>query len=370
MTTVSPDARRIWRAARAPVFIAVVLVLGAVLLVLARDNGNHGTLDPDSTDPGGSHALATLLAQQGVHIVPAHTLADAESALGTEANATLLVTAPSLVEPAHLAQLRGRAADAVFVGPGQDVLDLLLPGVVVRGQNDASTRSPDCTVAAAVAAGDAVLGGLEYEGHQRGRPCYGGSLLQITGSTTLLGDGTPLTNDRLDDEGDAALALRLLGRQATLVWYVPSPGDPAAAVTQQSLTELLPRGWLFGAIQVAVAAVLFALWRARRLGPVVAEPLPVVVRSAETTEGRARLYRRSGSAAHAAGLLRHAAVERLLPVLGLGAGAEPAAVLGAVAARTGRDAGPLLYGPAPEDDASLVRLADELDRLEREVRGS
>jgi hypothetical protein len=370
VTTVSPDARRIWLAARGPVFIAIVLILGAVVLVLAKDNGNHGTLDSGSTDPGGSQALAKLLAQQGVHIAATHTVDDTRSALGSQADATLLVTDPSLVEPALLAQLRGRAADAVLVAPGQDVLDLLLPGVVVKGQNDPSVRSPDCTVAAAVAAGDVLIGGLEYEGHQRGRPCYRGSLLQITGSTTLLGDGTPLTNGRLGEQGDAALAMRLLGRHATLVWYVPSPGDPGAGVTQRSLTDLLPRGWLFGAIQIAVAAVLFALWRARRLGPVVAEPLPVVVRSAETTEGRARLYRRSGSAAHAAGLLRYTAIERLRPVLGLGAGAEPAAVLSAIGARTGRDAGPLLYGPAPEDDASLVRLAGELDRLEREVRGS
>ncbi|WP_236795915.1 DUF4350 domain-containing protein [Amycolatopsis sp. GM8] len=368
MTTVSPDARRIWLAARAPVFIAVVLLLGAVALVLARDDGNHGALDPGSADPGGSRALANLLAQQGVRVVPTHSLPDTAAAL--DDGTTLLVTDPSLVGPAQLGQLRGRAGDAVFVGPGQDVLDLLLPGVVVRGQNDASVRSPDCTVAAAVAAGNAVIGGLEYAAHERGRPCYGGSLLQITGSTTLLGDGTPLTNARLGDEGNAALALRLLGRHGTLVWYVPSPGDPAAAVPQRSLTDLLPRGWLFGAIQLAIAAVLFALWRARRLGPVVVEPLPVVVRSAETTEGRGRLYRRSCSAAHAAGLLRAAAIERLLPVLGLGADAEPAAVLTAIGARTGSDARWLLYGPAPDDDASLVRLADELDRLEREVRGS
>ncbi|TNC23168.1 DUF4350 domain-containing protein [Amycolatopsis alkalitolerans] len=368
MTTVSPDARRIWRAARAPVFIAVVLVLGAVVLVLLRNSGNHGALDPGSTDPGGSQALANLLSQQGVRVVPTHTLAETESALGDDT--TLLVTDPSLVRPGLLAQLRGRTADAVFVAPNQNVLDLLLPGVVVKGRHDPSVRSPDCTVAAAVAAGDATIGGLEYFAHERGRPCYGGSLLQISGSTTLLGDGTPLMNGRLAEQGDAALAMRLLGRQRTLVWYVPSPADQAAAGTERSLTDLLPRGWLFGAIQLALAGALFALWRARRLGPVVAEPLPVVVRSAETTEGRARLYRRSGSAAHAAALLRSAAIERLRPVLGLGAGAEPPAVLAAIGARTGRDAGALLYGPAPDDDASLVRLADELDRLEREVRGS
>jgi hypothetical protein len=44
-----------------------------------------------------------------------------------------------------------------------------------------------------------------------------------------------------------------------------------------------------------------------------------------------------------------------------------------VAARTGRPATEveaLLYGPSPADDAALVRLADDLDALIREVAGS
>ncbi|KAA9155033.1 DUF4350 domain-containing protein [Amycolatopsis acidicola] len=367
MTTVSPDGKRIWQAARAPLFIAVVIILGAVGLALVRSGESGGALDPGAAAPGGSLALARLLEQQGVHIVTARTFDEASSALGD--NATLLVTDPDLVEPGKLSLLRGRAGDAVFVAPSQETLDLLLPSVSIKGESDVGVRSPGCTVAAAVAAGDAVLGGTEYEPHERARPCYGGSLLQLSGSTTLLGTGTPFTNDRLDDEGDAALAFRLLGKEPTLVWYLPTAGDTTAGAQPRSLTDLLPRSWFFGGVQVAVAAVLFVLWRARRLGPVVPEPLPVVVRAAETVEGRARLYRRSGSAAHAAGILRQATLSRLLPVLGLGLDAEPEAVLSAIMARCGRDAGALLYGPAPGDDASLVRFAEELDRLESEVRG-
>jgi hypothetical protein len=49
----------------------------------------------------------------------------------------------------------------------------------------------------------------------------------------------------------------------------------------------------------------------------------------------------------------------------------PGAVVDAVAGRTRRpapDVAALLYGSAPADDAALVRLADDLDALEREVR--
>jgi hypothetical protein len=46
-------------------------------------------------------------------------------------------------------------------------------------------------------------------------------------------------------------------------------------------------------------------------------------------------------------------------------------VADAVARRTGLtpvEVGALLYGAAPTDDSALVRLADRLDDLEREVR--
>ncbi|MDQ0377191.1 DUF4350 domain-containing protein [Amycolatopsis thermophila] len=371
MTSVSPDTRRIWRAARAPLVIVLIVLIGAVVVVLSSAGQRHGSLDPEAAAPAGSRALARLLEREGVRVVPARSYAEAEAAVS--ADATLLVTAPDLVEPARLAALRSRAADAVLVAPGDAALDVLEPGVVVGALVPATARDPGCTVAGAVAAGKVVIGGLTYAAHSRARGCYDGTMLQLpggAGTTTLLGSGDPMTNDRLDDAGNAALTMRLLGRNATLVWYVPSPGDTGAGMEQRSPFDLLPRAWVFGAIQLAVAAVLFGLWRARRLGPVVAEPLPVAVRAAETTEGRARLYRRAGAADHAAATLRQAVIDRARPLLGLGAGAEPAAVVAAIAARTGRpDAvvGALLYGPAPGDDAGLVRLADELDRIEREI---
>jgi hypothetical protein len=113
------------------------------------------------------------------------------------------------------------------------------------------------------------------------------------------------------------------------------------------------------------------LWRARRLGPVVREPLPVVVRASEAVEGRARLYRRAGAREHAAETLREATRARLRPLVGLPPDAAAGELVGAVAARVGRrDVGGLLYGPPPGDDAGLVALARALDECEGEVRRS
>ena len=181
-----------------------------------------------------------------------------------------------------------------------------------------------------------------------------------------------MTNAGLLQEGNAALALGLLGERPSLVWYLPGPDD-VPEQDQRSFVELVPDGVLLAALQVVIAVVLLALWRARRLGPVVSEPLPVVVRAAEAVEGRARLYRRGRARDSAAAALRETALERLLPLIGLPPGADQRAVIDAVAARAGRPAGDvsvLLYGAAPSDDRSLVHLADDLDALEREVRRS
>ena len=113
------------------------------------------------------------------------------------------------------------------------------------------------------------------------------------------------------------------------------------------------------------------LWRGRRLGRLVAEPLPVVVRAVETTRGRARLYRRARARGRAARVLRAAAVRRLALRCGLPRTADPGEVAAVVAERTRRAAAEvlaLLAGAEPADDPSLVRLARDIDALETEVR--
>ncbi|MFI5612361.1 DUF4350 domain-containing protein [Amycolatopsis sp. NPDC051903] len=377
-SSVSPDLRRIWRGVRVPLGLLLLIVLVALALVLSRGDQTSGDLEPGSYEPRGSHALAHLLQEEGVDVRPVHTIAEA---LQQADGGTLVITAPERVPGTGLTDLRRRVAHLVLVAPDANTLSTLVPTVTTAGTTDVQTLSPGCTVGAAVGAGTATLGGTRFRtDDSEARQCYRAgqdpTLVQFadrTGTVTLLGTGAPLTNDRLSDEGNAALGMRLLGDHQRLVWYVPSPNDPALGGGQKSFYELIPPGWRYGAFTAGIAVVLFALWRARRLGPVVPEPLPVLVRAAETAEGRARLYRRGGAAGHAAETLREAARGRLRARLGLPREAEAAAIVEAVSARTGRPAaelGGVLYGPPPEDDAGLVRLADELDTVEREVERS
>ncbi|MET8852536.1 DUF4350 domain-containing protein [Amycolatopsis sp. NPDC004625] len=374
-TSVSPDLRRIWRGARVPLALLALIFVAGALLLLARGEQTHGALEPGSYEPGGAHALAKLLEDQGVDVRTARTLAEASAAIGKDA--TLLVTQPELVPAKRFDALRTGAADVVLVTPGPRTLHDSLPLVHAAGQSGVGTLRPQCTVAAAVAAGDVTLGGTGYAA-PGARSCYpgedgGGTLLQLAdsgGTTTLLGSPAPLTNARLAEEGNAALSLHLLGAHPKLVWYLPSASDPALDDSRRSFFDLIPDGWYYGAAQVGVAVALLAWWRARRLGPVVTEPLPIVVRAAETAEGRARLYRRAKAAGHAGETLREAARTRLRTTLGLPRDADAQALVTAVSTRTGRpanDIGPVLYGPPVPDDPALVRLAGELDRVEREA---
>jgi hypothetical protein len=119
--------------------------------------------------------------------------------------------------------------------------------------------------------------------------------------------------------------------------------------------------------------VLLALWKGRRVGPLVTEDLPVVVRASETVEGRGRLYRSRRARDRAAQALRTATLQRMLPRIGLGANAPAPVVVAAVAQRSGADADWVrhnLFGPPPATDTDLLHLASALDDIERQVAQS
>lgn len=135
------------------------------------------------------------------------------------------------------------------------------------------------------------------------------------GDTVVLGAPDILYNDTLDEQGNASLALQLLGSRPHLVWYLPSLSDPSATDPdeEKDFLDLLPSGWLWGTLQLFFAAALAALWRARRLGALVPEKLPVAIRASETVEGRARLYRKANARDRAATALRSTTRTRLAP---------------------------------------------------------
>ncbi|MEU8120996.1 DUF4350 domain-containing protein [Spirillospora sp. NPDC049024] len=383
-----PSARQVagrrWRSARGIVAAVLALVAVAVALAALRPAASAEELDPESPKRDGSRALAEILRRHGTPVTVARSTGDAlvAAAPGT----VLVVTRTERLTEDDLARLSSAPADVLLVRPTSFALDALAPQVRRKGPSFDESAEPGCDLPAATLAGKVAFHESDTYEASGSTACYGAGyggarLVQIRDgvhTVTVLGATAPLTNRRLAEEGDAALAMNLVGAGSSAVWLAPGLPEAGAGAGQRSLGDLLPFGVKLLILELLVAVLLVALWRARRLGPVVAEALPVVVRSAETVEGLSRLYRAGRARDRASDALRSGARERLVPLLGLprSSAQDPSAaqeIVTAVARRTAYDetyVGAALYGPEPLDDAGLIALTDVLDDLERQVRES
>ncbi len=367
-------------------------------------------------------ALARLVRAHGVTVTatndPAETANEPDPA-----DVTIVLAHPQRASRQaldRLAQLAGQGSDVVLLEPDATVVDALGLPVTVTGRVPSGTPSPQCQLSEATTAGAVTLGGrsaFRATGPDAAEltmcyPVESASVLVVVpaprapgrpreaagpGRFVLIGNAGFMTNDRLDEQGSAALAIGLLNRHRTLSWVTPQLGAPDA-VARRGLLDLLPDRVPLACLQLGLAAVVLALWRGRRLGPPVPEPLPVVVRAAETVEGRGRLYAAAQARDLAAAVLRATTRGRLAERLGLPTRtrparpgdtgqpeADPAALVASVATRTGRSPTEitlLLYGsemsqgaPAAAGtalatgvtDEALVALVDQLDALDRQV---
>lgn len=395
MTTATPSTaalssapRHLWARSRGPLLALLLLIISGVVLAALQSGEQHGRLDPRSADRSGSRALAQLLAAHGVSTQVVTTAEEAAAAAGP--HTTLLVTDPDVLTVDQLTGLHTATTHTpgrtVLVAPGPTALATFASGVQALTSADNSTRRPDCSLPEARRAGSVLLGGLRYTTSAEGADrCYvaGGrpTLLHLPASdtgrdTVLLGSPDFLYNQHLAEHGNASLGLQLLGSRQHVVWYLPSISDPTSTQDdERGFLDLIPSSWRWALLQLVFATVCAALWRARRLGPLVPERLPVTVPAAETTEGHARLYEQANARDRASAVLRSATRTRLAPLLGVTPthAHTPDILLPAIHAHlatvsdAGTDLRGLLFGPAPADDRTLVRLADQLDELESSI---
>ena len=323
---------------------------------------------------------------------------------GTEnSSATAMYNAdPTLVSPgSHCTQSNATAAGAVEM-PGGSVTYQLPEVTASSTATPTSTATPQISDLTACYPTDGSADPAMVSLHD-----------EATGGDVILLGWTDFTeNEYLAQQGDAALALDLFGAHSTLVWLAtqftednnlngcvgqacasgtPNPnqtgngaggsgagggGSGSGGGSSQAVTlaQLIPHWIWWMLLQLVLAAAALAYWRSRRLGRLVGENLPVKVRAAETVEGHANLYRRASATGRAAGLLRSATARRLAPLLGLPAGPagrKPETLVLPVAERLRlppEQVHAILAGEAPMTESELVRLTDQLDRLEQEVR--
>jgi hypothetical protein len=370
---IAPAGR--WRSWRGVVLTLVVLAVIAWISAYLTAPRPGARMDPASTGTDGAHALATLLRDGGVDVVVADGVADVEHQ--ARPDTLILVAESQYLTDEQLERLARAPGDLLLVEPTARTREALLPGVRISGAS-AFDSNPNCTLREATRAGSVRFGPSDTFDVPGGRTitsCYDGVLIRFrdNGRTiTAVGSSDFMTNEGLLQAGNAALAMNLAGDRPRLIWYAPHHIEGGTS-SSTSIFDLIPDNLTWMVWQLCVVVLLVAWWKGRRPGPLVAEDLPVVVRASETVEGRGRLYRSRRARDRAAAALRTATLQRLLPRLGLGTGAQPQAVVMTVAQRTGIDAGYVfhhLFGPPPGTDNDLLQLAHALDDIERQVTNS
>jgi hypothetical protein len=376
-SAVGPTLAQRWRSWRWVALALVVILAVSILIAYLTAPRPGGLLDPASTSTGGARALVTLLREHGVDVVEAPDIAAVEHAARAD---TLIVVAQTahLYDEKMLERLAGLPGDRLVVAPISRTREALAPQVDVAEASPFGDGTPDCDLREANRAGSVRLGiaeGYEASGDVPVTRCYGGALVRYSDDgrvVTVIGASDFMTNAGLLAEGNAALAMNLAGTHSRMIWYAPQyiedESEGAAA-----LSDLIPDQVRWIVWQLALAVVLLALWKGRRIGPLVAERMPVVVRASETVEGRGRLYRSRRTRDRAAQALRTAALQRMAPRLGLAHDADPPAVVQAVAAHCAvhpQTVAHTMFGPVPTTDDELVMLARELDDIERQVAHS
>lgn len=376
-TTVEAPAKESFLARnRAGFLIALGLVAAVGVALLTGQDRNATPMDPDNPGPDGARAVARVLEDEGVDLTTVRS-ADELEEVAVGSDTTVVVVLPYLLGDSSAQRLADHTTGAAHVVVlGADIGAAEFFGITEAPSTESLSqgRAAGCV--------DPMFDGLTVEVdfavvYAEG-DCFPGELGALVArphdGLLLFGADQAVTNDQVLRADNAAVALRLLGQDDRVVWYVPALSDVSAG-EGVSLTSLLPRWVMPGLGLLLLVMVAVVLWRARRLGALASEPLPVVVRAVETTRSLGRLYRRAGDRGHAAASLRRSARARCAERLRLGSHIDPATLVREVARRTGRpehEVAHLLNPPhtdlGPPSDKDLITLAQDLAELDREVR--
>jgi hypothetical protein len=387
----TPGTRR--RVTTALAWVVAVVVGGALIALAAGRPAPEEYLHPDGTGPGGTRALVEVLRQQGIEVDVVGTAGEVLAAGGP--GSTVVVGNTDLLSSTSAARVLEGTADAdrlVLLDGAPGVLSDL--GLGVRSEPPTTDPSPGCSapwsrpddvvtrpswalVPEDGSLPDGATGCFPVEGQESpSGPAPGGfAVLDLPPAdghpaVTVVGVPDAATNRFVTEGDNAGVLVRLLGGSDRLVWFHPTALD--LSENPAPVGEQVWPTWLGAVLVLAGAAfLLFVLARGRRLGRLVPEPLPVVVRAGETTESRAELYRAARDRPRASAVLRRATATRLAARLGLPPSAPADVLVAAVAVATGtrtEDVRALLTGPVPTTDAELVALAQQLAHLEEKAR--
>ncbi|WP_061962788.1 DUF4350 domain-containing protein [Demequina aurantiaca] len=380
------------RARRSPLLFVGLALFAIIITILVTQSrpADNQDLSIENSAPNGSRAVAQILRDQGVGVRQVNLLGDAHIE-DPEHTTLVIVAGSSYLSSAQSDSVAGYPGDIVYLGLTAESLEAADPDLYVDYAEPGTAVVANCADPDAVAAEETrtgqdsiSTGGLAVPQAELCFPDANGGYAYARvetshGSRTFIANPTIASNDKLDELGNAALALRTMGHHESVTWYVGSYADTTTLTWGEDGSapdritanpNFLPPGTADALFALGLAALVAAFWRARRFGPLVTEPLPVVVRSSEATRGRARLYRRARATGRSTAAIRGLIALRMGQRLGVPRAAGKAGLLEAIARATGRASGDvesLLYGPPPANETAMMHLVERLDQLESEV---
>lgn len=367
--------------------VGVLVAVGVAVLLITPDEG-LSPFDAESSKPDGYRGIALLLADVGVEVRTAEIDADSgeEPVMSGGSGYGIVVPVEEYLGAAARNALEDAArSGATVVVSGTEGFLAISDSALTRSQAAPVPRG-FCDIAALESLESIDdIDGFSLGAAGAAQVCFESGLGPLVTSRAV-GDGTIVelaspylwANSRLqpdkEDGGQALdngpMAVALLGGLDTVTFIVPTPPPDFLGDGSRSPIELMPLPVKMALLQAIGAFVIYAMWKGRRLGRPVSEEMPVEIAGSELTEAVGGLLRRSGSPGSAAEVLRCETHRELSRSLGVPLGGDPAALVSAVAARSGRDPGALhalLFGGAISTTEDLISLSRSLDELELEV---
>jgi hypothetical protein len=360
--------------ARRPLLWGAIAV-GILLVALAgtRRGSPGNPLDPASTAPDGTRALVEILGELGARV-------QVSNVVPVSGGGAVLLLSDNLEQQDRatlLAWVR-QGGTLVVADPGSPVTRVEVAGTSRVGFLDAELERGCGIPALRDVHRVSAPGGLLLRVPPGAQGCFSrgedGSWLVAEpagdGTVVRLGGASALVNQEIGSADNAVLAASLLAPSRgdrVVVLKPPLPGGGS-----RQLGDLVAPRVKLALWQLAVAFVLLALWRGRRLGRPVTEPSAVRIPGSELVVAVGNLLQR-GRHRGQAGMVLASDLRRVLTErLGLPASAPPEQVADTVTARTGIDRERVLAAlqpSSPRDEADLVRLALSVDAIRTEVTG-
>lgn len=365
------------RTARVPRGLVVGLAISAAVLVAAVMGGRPGRdgapLDPRSDGPLGTSALVSLLEGLGADVDLSVGLPDPSDQV-----ALLLQDSLDADQAAAIDEWVRAGGTLVVTDPGSP----FAPTVTAQTLLDVG-EAPDpvdrgaCT-SPALADVEQVAGGatIHFDPAGATEECFSddrGAYLVVTslggGEVVAIGGAALFTNDLLGEADNAVLAAAVLAPgPGAVVRFVEAPLPAGGG--DKTLSDLVAPGLKRGLLQLAVAFVLYALWRAIRHGQPVTEDQPVELAGSELVAAVGRLLARTRAPAAAADAIRQETRRALRARFGVPPDASPEALAATVASASPLTADQVLaaVGGSPvTNETELVAVARAASVINQEV---